>query len=68
VNVFKSNKKVNYMAKKLSENLNLSPHIVSLDGTVLELCTDIEIHLSNFDKRIYIIDCARIFPPETVIF
>ena len=60
------------MAAKLARALNLKPHTVGqrkeTDRTFskisLDLACDAELHRGKIDGRIYIVDVARLMPPE----
>ena len=56
--------------ERVAEVLNLKKHVCStLDGKLFELATacDVEGHLGT-DGRYYVVDCARLFPPEPASF
>jgi hypothetical protein len=53
------------MMQTVGELLNLQPHLCGqVDPKTVYTCGDVEGHLGN-DSRYYVLDCARIFPPET---
>ena len=76
--VYASNDRVNTKMQAIFESLNLKPHVVK--DKVLFSCGDIEGHIgtvipthslslsilshSEKDGKIYLLDFARLFPPE----
>lgn len=47
-----------------ARRLNIKPHRVGREGgSVLASCADVEVH-RGMDARWYLVDTARVFPPE----
>merc|ERR1712137_1168416 len=64
-NVHDSDEELNKLMKKAGQKLNIKPHYSGLDGSCRKFLygpTDIEGHKGE-DKRYYVIDFARVFPP-----
>lgn len=51
--------------RRCAHKLNLAPHVVGTGAgrRWLCCCADVEVHIGR-DKRYYILDTARVFPPE----
>eukprot|EP01125_Pyxidicula_operculata_P011059 TRINITY_DN3612_c0_g1_i10.p1 TRINITY_DN3612_c0_g1~~TRINITY_DN3612_c0_g1_i10.p1 ORF type:complete len:1231 (+),score=183.36 TRINITY_DN3612_c0_g1_i10:494-3694(+) len=62
--VYDTNPKVRDLMKKAAEKLNVKGHLVgpNADTEIYGPC-DIEVHV-GYDNRAYILDFARLFPPE----
>lgn len=58
-----SNRLARQKATEIAQALGLKPHCVGSADTILSLAADIEIHHAH-DGRLYIIDCARLLPPN----
>jgi hypothetical protein len=59
--VVNSDNKLNALMAKLGNELNLKEHCVK--NIPLYTAGDVEVHYSQKDKRYYVIDLARLFPP-----
>eukprot|EP00698_Gefionella_okellyi_P019190 TRINITY_DN584_c0_g1_i1.p1 TRINITY_DN584_c0_g1~~TRINITY_DN584_c0_g1_i1.p1 ORF type:complete len:1314 (-),score=331.34 TRINITY_DN584_c0_g1_i1:549-4436(-) len=59
-----SDEEMNALMQRAGEALHLKPHAVGDSGTVLYAPCDIEGHRGT-DGRHYVLDTARVFPPET---
>lgn len=65
--IFHAHAEARALTRQVAEKHNLSPHFVTASSTgelvSVNIAVDIESHLGH-DGRIYIVDTARLFPPE----
>lgn len=61
--VYATNTQMNQLMRSAAVKMNLKAHIVGKQHTTLHSCGDIEGHLGK-DDRLYLLDFARVFPPQ----